>query len=116
MSKQQQGIKKLLQAEQKAQELIAKARRDKGAKLKQAKDEAEKEIDAYRARREAEYAEYEGKFGSTSVDYAKQLEVKTEQEIREMQQGVKQGRDPVIQMLLECVANVNLDYNEHELN
>ena len=61
---QQAGIRRLLQAEQKAQELVQKARRDKVAKLKQAKEEAEKEIEAYRAKREAEFAEYAGQFST----------------------------------------------------
>ena len=46
-----QGIQKLLQAEQEASEVIALAKQQKFARLKQAKSEAEAEIAAYKASR-----------------------------------------------------------------
>lgn len=45
------GIQKLLQAEQDAAEIVAKAKQDKVARLKQAKAEADEEIAAYKAPR-----------------------------------------------------------------
>lgn len=44
------GIQKLLQAEQDAAEIVAKAKQDKVARLKQAKAEADEEIAAYKVR------------------------------------------------------------------
>merc|ERR1712228_213083 len=49
------GIQKLLQAEQKAAEVVAEARADKVRKLKLAKDEAETEIAEYKKTREAQF-------------------------------------------------------------
>jgi len=110
---QQAGIRRLLQAEQKAQELVQKARRDKVAKLKQAKEEAEKEIEAYRAKREAEFAEYAGQFSTSGEDYNKNLEQKTDTEIKELQEAAVSGKEAVIALMLDAVKKVDLDYDEH---
>jgi len=45
------GIQKLLQAEQDAAEIVAKAKQDKVVRLKQAKAEADEEIAAYKVRK-----------------------------------------------------------------
>jgi hypothetical protein len=72
----QQGIQQLLQAEQRAQEIIGKARKgilffllsfflsslrlhlEKITLLKAAKDEADKEVAAFRSAKEAEFQDY----------------------------------------------------------
>ena len=79
MATSQVGIKQLLEAEQKAQEIVNKARKgndslikyyflinkkiniiylDRVALLKQAKEEAEKEVAEYKAKRTIEYEAY----------------------------------------------------------
>jgi hypothetical protein len=50
------GIQKLLQAEQDAAEIVAKAKQDKVARLKQAKAEADEEIAAYKVCTHAAHA------------------------------------------------------------
>lgn len=108
---QQPGIRKLLQAEQKAQEMVQKARRDKVARLKQAKEEAEKEVEAYRAKREAEFGEYAGQFSTSGEDYNKNLEQKTDGEIKALQESAVAGKEKVIQLLFDTVKKVDLDYD-----
>ncbi|TQD80404.1 hypothetical protein C1H46_034048 [Malus baccata] len=51
----QGGIQQLLAAEQEAQHIVNAARSAKMARLKQAKDEAEREIAEYRAHVESEF-------------------------------------------------------------
>jgi len=111
---QQPGIRKLLQAEQKAQEMVQKARRDKVAKLKLAKEEAEKEIEAYRAKRESEFSEYAGQFSSSGEDYNKNLEQRTDGEIKELQDQAVDGKEDVIKLLLASVRRVDLDYDARQ--
>ncbi|KAJ4966948.1 hypothetical protein NE237_018797 [Protea cynaroides] len=53
--KGQGGIQMLLTAEQEAQQIVTSARNLKMKRLKQAKDEAEKEASQYRAHLEAEH-------------------------------------------------------------
>jgi len=93
--------------------LVQKARRDKVAKLKQAKEEAEKEIEAYRAKREAEFADYAGQFSTSGEDYNKNLEQKTDTEIKELQDAAISGKEKVIALMLDAVKKVDLDYDEH---
>jgi UDP-N-acetylglucosamine:LPS N-acetylglucosamine transferase len=56
-----QGIQQLLAAEKNAAEVIEKARRNKNARLKQAKDEAEAEIARFRDDQERKFKELESK-------------------------------------------------------
>ncbi|KAI3875325.1 hypothetical protein MKW92_013804 [Papaver armeniacum] len=54
-SRQGGGIQQLLAAEQEAQHIVNKARNLKTSRLKQAKEEAEREIAQYRAQVEADF-------------------------------------------------------------
>ncbi|KAL0298975.1 UNVERIFIED_CONTAM: V-type proton ATPase subunit G 1 [Sesamum radiatum] len=54
-SSSQNGIQLLLAAEQEAQHIVNAARTAKQARLKQAKEEAEREIAEFRAQVEAEF-------------------------------------------------------------
>ncbi|KAH6760440.1 vacuolar ATP synthase G3, partial [Perilla frutescens var. frutescens] len=54
-SSSQNGIQLLLAAEQEAQHIVNAARTAKQARLKQAKEEAEKEIAEFRSQMEAEF-------------------------------------------------------------
>ncbi len=50
MASQTQGIQQLLSAEKKAAEKVSEARKRKNRRLKQAKEEAQAEIEAYKVR------------------------------------------------------------------
>ncbi|KAF0935501.1 hypothetical protein E2562_034283 [Oryza meyeriana var. granulata] len=54
-NRRQGGIQQLLAAEQEAQQIVNAARSAKSARLRQAKEEAEREIAEYRAQMEAEF-------------------------------------------------------------
>lgn len=53
-NRRQSGIQQLLAAEQEAQQIVNAARAAKSARLRQAKEEAEREIAEYRAQMEAD--------------------------------------------------------------
>ncbi|MBN3272414.1 VATG1 ATPase, partial [Polyodon spathula] len=55
MASQSQGIQQLLQAEKRAADKVAEARKRKNRRLKQAKEEAQAEIEQYRLQREKEF-------------------------------------------------------------
>ncbi|KAL1789600.1 V-type proton ATPase subunit G 1 [Sigmodon hispidus] len=55
MASQSQGIQQLLQAEKRAAENVSEARKQKNRRLKQAKEEAQAEIEQYRLQREKEF-------------------------------------------------------------
>ncbi|KAG2568498.1 V-type proton ATPase subunit G-like [Panicum virgatum] len=54
-NRRQSGIQQLLAAEQEAQRIVNAARAAKSARLRQAKEEAEREIAEYRSQMEAEF-------------------------------------------------------------
>ncbi|XP_053929592.1 V-type proton ATPase subunit G 3 isoform X1 [Cuculus canorus] len=55
MTSQSQGIQQLLQAEKRAKDKLEEAKKRKGKRLRQAKEEAMAEIDHYRLQREKEF-------------------------------------------------------------
>uniref|UniRef100_A0A8C8VFT1 V-type proton ATPase subunit G n=1 Tax=Pelusios castaneus TaxID=367368 RepID=A0A8C8VFT1_9SAUR len=64
MTSQSQGIQQLLQAEKRAKDKLEDAKKRKGKRLKQAKEEATAEIDHYRLQREREFRHKQSNFGS----------------------------------------------------
>lgn len=53
------SIQTLLEAEKEAQQIVEKARQYRTQRVKDARSEAQKEIEKYKAKKEAEYKEYE---------------------------------------------------------
>ncbi|XP_052188444.1 uncharacterized protein LOC127798852 [Diospyros lotus] len=104
--KGQGGIQMLLTAEQEAQQIISEAKNLKLARLKQAKDEAEREVANYRAHLDAEHqkriAETSGSSGSTG----KRLEEETETKIKELKQTASKVSPEVVKMLLKYITTV----------
>ncbi|CAA6671975.1 unnamed protein product [Spirodela intermedia] len=80
-SRRQGGIQQLLAAEQEAQHIVNAARNAKLARLKQAKDEAEKEIAEYRAQVEAEFQKKVLESSGDSGSNVKRLAVETDAKI-----------------------------------
>jgi len=104
----QQGIQQLLQAEQRAQEIIAKARKEKTTLLKAAKDEADKEVAAFRASKDGEFQDYIRKHAGTTDEYTKQLEEETQRQINDIAQLSNSHVPEVIQLLLKAVTDVSI--------
>ncbi|WP_285164299.1 V-type ATPase subunit G, partial [Mycobacterium tuberculosis] len=73
----QGGIQQLLAAEQEAQHIVNNARNAKMARLKQAKEEAEKEVAQFRAQMEAEYQKKVAASSGDSGANVKRLEEET---------------------------------------
>nr|GMC50134.1 V-type proton ATPase subunit G 1-like [Ipomoea batatas] len=101
------GIQLLLSAEQEAQHvdnvLVVAA---KQARLKQAKEEAEKEIAALRAHLEAEFQKKLSKSTGDSGANVKRLEHETEAKIQHLKADTKRISHDVAQMLLMHATTV----------
>jgi V-type H+-transporting ATPase subunit G len=104
----QDGIQRLLAAEQEAQQIVARARKEKAERLKQAKREAEKEIQAYKKQREDAYQKRIADDSNFSGANIKRLEQETNQAIKELQQNVASKKKMVLDTLLEFVTTVKL--------
>ncbi|XP_043936188.1 V-type proton ATPase subunit G 3-like [Protopterus annectens] len=106
MASQSQGIHHLLQAEKKAKEKLDEAKKRKGKRLKQAKDEAMAEIERYRLKRENEYKKKQtdtmGSHGNLSVQIEEQTKIKHQALKRDFQQN----KDAVLKKLLDLVCDI----------
>ncbi|KAG6504099.1 V-type proton ATPase subunit G 1-like [Zingiber officinale] len=105
-SRRQSGIQQLLAAEQEAQHIVNEARNAKLARLKQAKEEAEKEVAAYRAQMEAEFQRKLAQSSGDSGANVKRLEQETDEKIQHLNSQAENISHDVAQMLLKHVTTV----------
>lgn len=78
-STSQELIQQLLQAEKQAEEIIANAKKNRLAKLRQAKDKAEAELKDFREKEEARFQKETG--SKTGANHAEALKATTQTEI-----------------------------------
>ncbi|KAF9594861.1 hypothetical protein IFM89_034844 [Coptis chinensis] len=102
----QGGIQLLLAAEQEAQQIVNVARNAKLARLKQAKEEAEKEILNYRTQMEAEFQKKVAASSGDSGANVKRLEVETQSKICHLNSEAERISHDVVDMLLRHVTTV----------
>ncbi|OVA10146.1 Vacuolar (H+)-ATPase G subunit [Macleaya cordata] len=102
----QGGIQLLLAAEQEAQHIVNAARNAKMARLKQAKEEAEKEIAEYRAQMEADFQKKLAETSGDSGANVKRLEHETEAKIHHLKAETERISNDVVDMLLRHVTTV----------
>ncbi|CAK9169595.1 unnamed protein product [Ilex paraguariensis] len=102
----QNGIQLLLAAEQEAQHIVNTAKAAKMARLKQAKEEAEKEITQFRAKMEAEFQRKVAESSGDSGANVKRLEQETEAKIDHLKREAARISHDVVQMLLKHVTTI----------
>ncbi|KAM3290058.1 V-type proton ATPase subunit G 2 [Capsicum baccatum] len=102
----QNGIQLLLAAEQEAQHIVSTARTAKQARLKQAKEEAEKEIAEFRAYMEAEFQRKLEQTSGDSGANVKRLELETDEKIEHLKTEASRVSSDVVKMLLRHVTTV----------
>ena len=106
MATQSQGIQQLLQAEKRAAEKVAEARKKRTLLLKKAKEEAAHEVEAYKNERERLYKSLEQQtLGSRSVN-EDAIKIKTDQMIQEMQVQFERNQEKVLSGIIDAVCNV----------
>ncbi|KAK6136150.1 hypothetical protein DH2020_030123 [Rehmannia glutinosa] len=99
-STSQNGIQLLLAAEQEAQHIVNAARTAKQARLKQAKEEAEKEIADFRAQMEADFQRKLAESSGDSGANVKRLELETDAKIQHLKTEASRISPDVVSMLL----------------
>ncbi|GAB4836476.1 V-type proton ATPase subunit G 1 [Ancistrocladus abbreviatus] len=102
----QNGIQLLLAAEQEAQHIVNAARNAKMARLKQSKEEAEKEIAEFRAQMEANFQRKLAESSGDSGANVKRLEQETDAKIQHLRTQAASISPEVVQMLLKYVTAV----------
>ena len=96
----------MLAAEQEAQHIVNAARNAKLARLKQAKEEAEKEIAAYRAQVESDFQRKLAESSGDSGANVKRLEIETDEKIYHLKEESARISPDVVNMLLKHVTSV----------
>ena len=106
MASQTQGIQQLLTAEKRAAEKVSEARKRKNRRLKQAKEEAQAEIEKYKAERETIFKSNESKFAGSKGDVAAQIDADAKARIAAMDSSVSSNKSAVLSGLIEDVCNI----------
>ncbi|KAL5095991.1 hypothetical protein RYX36_000318 [Vicia faba] len=106
--KGQGGIQMLLTAEQEAQHIVNTARNLRTQRLKQAKDEAEKEAAQYRTHMEEEYQKSISETTGNSGTNVKRLDQETDAKIKTLKKSGSKVSNEVVDMLLKHVTNIKM--------
>ncbi|KAF3939891.1 hypothetical protein ABW19_dt0210246 [Dactylella cylindrospora] len=100
------GIQTLLNAEQDAQKIVQK---DRVQRVKDARSEAQKEIEEYRQKKEEEFQKFEAEHTGSNILAEKEAEKEIEGKLVEIEEAGKKSRDQVISDLLAAVTTVNAE-------
>eukprot|EP00164_Ancoracysta_twista_P000166 GFYU01000239.1.p2 GENE.GFYU01000239.1~~GFYU01000239.1.p2 ORF type:complete len:123 (+),score=39.30 GFYU01000239.1:46-369(+) len=103
------GIKDLMDAETQARGYISAARKQRGEKLKQARDEAAKEVAEFRQQEEAKYATEQNNVASGGGDITRRLNQETDATIDRVKREFAGQKNELVSMLLGYVTNVHCD-------
>ncbi|KAE8720675.1 V-type proton ATPase subunit G3 [Hibiscus syriacus] len=98
------GIQMLLTAEQEAQHIVSSARNMKMARLKQAKEEAEKEVALYRSQMEVEYQNKISESTGSSRNTVKKHEEEIDRKIKALTKSTTMVSKEVVDMLIEHIT------------
>jgi len=114
MASQSAGIQQLLIAEKRAAEKVETARKRKQKRLKQAKDEAQTEVEAYRKEREATYQERETAHMGSRGDLEAKINGQTELKLREVDASFQTNREEVLKNLMDLVMDVEPQLHKNQ--
>merc|ERR1712039_834610 len=105
----QELIQQLLQAEKQGEELIAKAKTNRLAKLRQAKEKAEEDLKAFREEQEAKFQKETG--SKAAADPAAELKDSTKKEIDTVMRDYEANKAKTIQYVVSKVLDVKIELN-----
>ncbi|KAF8920590.1 H+-ATPase G subunit-domain-containing protein [Mucidula mucida] len=105
-AQQSQGIQTLLEAEKEAAKIVQQARQYRVQKLKDARSEASKEIDAYKKTKEDEFKAFEASHAGTTSSAQTAIDKDTEIKLKEVTDSYNAHKDEVVKKLLDRVVLV----------
>ncbi|XP_065916719.1 V-type proton ATPase subunit G 2-like [Dysidea avara] len=113
MASQSEGIRKLMQAERQAEEVVSSAKRKKAQRIKEAKEEAKKEVETYKQEREHLFQEQMKKNAGSKDDFAAKMRVDTEKRLQKITSQVSTSKEMVIDRLLELVCDIKPEVHQN---
>ncbi|KAG6910027.1 hypothetical protein DXG01_013751 [Tephrocybe rancida] len=105
-AQQSQGIQTLLEAEKEAAKIVQQSRHYRVQRLKDARAEASKEIEAYKQAKDAEFRAFESSHAGTTSDAQTAVDKDTEVKLQAITQSFEQAKDAVVEKLLARVVLV----------
>uniref|UniRef100_A0A8C8RFB7 V-type proton ATPase subunit G n=1 Tax=Pelusios castaneus TaxID=367368 RepID=A0A8C8RFB7_9SAUR len=106
MTSQSQGIQQLLQAEKRAKDKLEDAKKRKGKRLKQAKEEATAEIDHYRLQREREFRHKQSNIMGSQGNLSTKIEEQTTEKIRDITSSFHKHMENMLKQLLNMTSDI----------
>mmetsp|Transcript_99031 Transcript_99031/g.280492 ORF Transcript_99031/g.280492 Transcript_99031/m.280492 type:complete len:127 (+) Transcript_99031:82-462(+) len=103
-TKSQELIQQLLQAEKQGEDLIQTAKKNRLAKLRQAKEKAEEDLKAFREEQEAKFQKETG--SKAAADPAAELKGATKAEIAAVNEDYESNKAKTIQYIVGKVLDV----------
>ncbi|CCG82232.1 V-type proton ATPase subunit G [Taphrina deformans PYCC 5710] len=98
------SIQTLLEAERDAQQIVEKARQYRTQRLKDARSEAQKEIDKYKSKKDTEYKEYEDKNSGNNDDAEKEAQKSIDTQLSEIKKSQEEGKKVIVDNLLAAIV------------
>ncbi|KAK9466176.1 H+-ATPase G subunit-domain-containing protein [Lipomyces arxii] len=98
------GIQTLLEAEKEAQAIVSKARAYRTQKLKDARSEAAKEIEAYKAAKEAEFKKFESEHSSSNTKAEEEANAGVQSELVTIKELAAKSKEKVVAELIKAVT------------
>merc|ERR1712107_878827 len=83
-----------------------RSQKRKNRRLKQSKEEAQAEIEKYKAEREAAFKNHEAKYAGSKGDVAARIDQDAKSRIDAMNQSVNANKAKVISGLIDAVCNI----------
>ncbi|KAI9143768.1 H+-ATPase G subunit-domain-containing protein [Paraphysoderma sedebokerense] len=108
-----QGIQTLLEAEKEASKIVQKARQYRVDRLKAARSEAEKEIQALKTQKVAEFEKFEKDHLGTSDTSMAKANSETETQIQAIREAYNKNKAAVLEKLMNAVVNVKPTVHEN---
>lgn len=81
--------------------------------MKEAKEEAAKEIEEYRKQREIQFQEKQQKYAGSKDDFAQKMQEETQGKIQEIEAQVNANKEVVIKRLLELVSDIKPELHQN---
>ncbi|NXI50045.1 VATG3 ATPase, partial [Chloroceryle aenea] len=107
MTSHSQGIQQLLQAEKRAKDKLEEAKKRKGKRLKQAKEEAIAEIDHYRLQREKEFRNKQTSVMGSQGNLSAKIEEQTTETVRNLTSSYHKNMESMMKKLLSTICDIN---------
>ncbi|PFH51902.1 hypothetical protein AMATHDRAFT_141458, partial [Amanita thiersii Skay4041] len=105
-AQQTQGIQTLLEAEKEAAKFVQAARHYRVQRVRDARSEAEKEIDEYKKAKDADFKSFEASHAGTISTVQAAIDIETEAKLKSADELYEKAKDGVIKKLLDRVVLV----------